>query len=529
MSEQFKQAIQDGQAVLGIELGSTRIKVVLINQQHRILASGEEAWENQLENGVWTYDIQQVWPKLQTAYQRMKEEVHRVYGLRLTKLSSIGISAMMHGYLAFDEKGELLTPFRTWRNTMTQTAAAELSGLFSFNIPQRWSIAHLYQAMLNGEAHLPRLRFLTTLAGHVHERLTGKKVLGVGDASGMFPLDENGQYHPEMVLKFERLAKGKGHEINLSNLLPQPLSAGQQAGSLTSAGARLLDPTGDLMEGIPLCPPEADAATGMTATNAVAPRTGNISAGTSIFAMIVLEKALRNMHPEIDLVATPDGSPVAMVHCNNCTTDLNLWVEVFSQFLTAAQVPLDKGRIYAAFFDAALKGDRDAGGLVSIGYHSGEHITEFSEGRPLLTFRPEANMGFANLARAILFASLATLRIGMDILDGENVRLSRLMGHGGLYKTGTAGQRFTAAALQAPVTVLKTADLGGAWGIAILAGYLVWGKDGESLPQYLDQRVFASMEGTTLPPDPEDVAGFAAFMARFRQALLVERAAVDSI
>ncbi len=522
-----RAAIETGQAALGIELGSTRIKAVLIGDDYTPLATGAFDWENQFEDGVWTYSLEAVHQGLQAAYANLKQEVQRVYGLPLRRLAAIGVSAMMHGYLPFDQQGKLLAPFRTWRNTITGEAADKLTALFSFNIPQRWSIAHLYQAILNGESHVPDIRFLTTLSGYVHWQLTGQKVLGIGDAVGMMPIDDNTrQFDAAMVDKFGRLIADKGFPWQLPDIMPKVLLAGQDAGQLTAEGARMLDPTGDLESGIPLCPPEGDAGTGMTATNSVAERTGNASAGTSIFLMAVLERALSKVHTEIDMVTTPSGRPVAMVHCNNCTTDLNKWVDLFAQFAQAAGLSLDKGRIYEAFFSQALQGEEDAGGLLSYGYYSGEHITGFAEGRPLLAWSTESTLSFANLARAILFASLGTLRIGVDILEEENVRLDRLLGHGGLYRTGDTGQRFTAAALHAPVSVMTTASEGGAWGAALLAAYLKEARN-QTLEQFLEDRVFAGMDSVTLSPDTRDVQGFAQFMERFRRGLPIERAAVD--
>ncbi len=520
--------IQSGQAILGIELGSTRIKAVLINQSHQVLATGNFDWENQQVDGIWTYPIQQVWEGLAGAYKDLKNQVRSRFGVTLTRFKAMGISAMMHGYLAFDEKDQLLVPFRTWRNTITQQAAAELTEAFAFNIPQRWSVAHLYQATLNGEPHVKDVRFLTTLSGFVHWRLTGEKVLGIGDAVGMFPIDqETLGYHPGMLAAFGKLIQAQGFPWQLDSLLPRVLLAGADAGEVTPEGARRLDPEGDLLPGIPLCPPEGDAGTGMVATGAVASGTGNVSAGTSIFAMMVLDHALSRVYPEIDMVTTPAGNPVAMVHCNNCTTDLNAWVDLFAQFAEAAGLSLNKGQIFDAFFGAALKGAPDAGGLAAIGYHSGEHITHFEKGRPLLLYPSDDRFTFPNLARAILLSTVATLKIGMEILEKEQVAFTRVLGHGGLYKTGDAGQRFTAAALNTPVSVLATAGEGGAWGIAILAAFLANKAPGETLADYLDQRVFAAMEQKTLAPDPSDMKGFAAYMERFKKALLAERTAVD--
>ncbi len=527
--EPARAAILEGKAVLGIEFGSTRIKAVLTGPDHEPLAVGGHRWENQLADNVWTYDLDEVMAGLRGAYAEMADSAEKAYGVRVRKLAGIGISAMMHGYLAFDEGDRLLVPFRTWRNTMTGEAAGKLSELFGFSIPQRWSVAHLCQAILNGEPHVPQIRFLTTLAGFVHWKLTGEKVLGIGDASGMFPIGADGGYDKAMLDKFAGLVKGKGFPWSLPDILPGILYAGGRAGRLTEQGARLMDPSGLLEAGIPLCPPEGDAGTGMVATNAVAPRTGNVSAGTSIFAMIVLEKGLSRIHPEIDIVTTPEGSPVAMVHCNNCTTDLNGWVALFLDFAKEAGLEVDQDKVYHAFFDAALRGDRDAGGLTSCGYYSGEHITGFEEGRPLLVRPPEGRFSFANLARCILFSALATLKIGMEVLEGEKVRIDRILGHGGLYRDGGSGQRFTAAALRAAVSVMDTAGEGGAWGIALLAAYMANRKDGETLTDYLAGRVFARMSGTELAPAPKDVEGFETFMARYKAGLRVERAAVENL
>ena len=530
MNENDKRAaerIQSGQAFLGIELGSTRIKAVLIDESHQVLATGSYDWENQQVDGVWTYPLELAWEGLASAYLDLKRQVKARYGVTITRLKALGLSAMMHGYLAFDEKDNLLTPFRTWRNTMTLEAAEKLSEAFAFSIPQRWSVAHLYQAALKGESHVKEVRFFTTLAGYIHWQLTGQKVLGIGDAVGMFPIDpKTHAYDRAMLDSFQHLVAEYGFPWRLEELLPKVLLAGQNAGQLTQVGAKLLDPEGDLLPGIPLCPPEGDAGTGMTATGAVAAGTGNVSAGTSIFAMVVLDHALSRVYPEIDMVTTPAGDQVAMVHCNNCTTDLNAWVDVFARFAKEAGLKLDKGRVFEAFFEGALKAAPDAGGVCAIGYHSGEHITGFTQGQPLVVYPSDDGFSFPNLARAILFSSLATLKIGMEILEKEKVAISRILGHGGLYKTGEAGQRFTAAALAAPVSVMATAGEGGAWGIAILAAYLVQ-QSGLPLGQYLDERVFNNLKSKTLSPDASDLAGFAAYMARFKKALLVEQDAVS--
>ena len=503
---------------------------MLIGRRGEPIATGGHSWENQLQDGVWTYDLADVWTGLQQAYAALSQEVQRNYGTTIRQLAALGISGMMHGYLPFDAQEKQLAPFRTWRNTMTGEASDALSGAFDFHIPQRWSVAHLYQAILKGEEHVPRIDYLTTLAGYVHWQLTGQKVLGVGEASGMFPIDATGAaYDAGMLSVFNGLVKEKGYAWRLGELLPQLLVAGQSGGRLTAQGARLIDPAGNLQPGVPMCPPEGDAGTGMVATNSVAQRTGNISAGTSIFLMAVLEKALSRNYPQIDMVTTPAGRPVAMVHCNNCTTDLNKWVKVFEQFAAATGMPTDTNRVYEAFFEQALHGAADGGGLLSYGYYSGEHITGFEEGRPLLAWTPEADLSFASLARTILFTALGTLGLGMEILSDERVQLDQLVGHGGLYRTGTAGQRFTAAALKAPVTVMDHAGEGGAWGIALLAAYAQRETQETSLEQYLQQEVFSALQGTTIAPDPADVTGFETYLRRFRRGLAIERAAVDHL
>ena len=528
MNTQHHTWIKEGQLYLGIELGSTRIKAVLIGPDHQLIATGAHAWENQLEDGIWTYSLEEVKKGLQAAYQSLKTSVQAQYGLALTTLMGIGVSAMMHGYLAFDREDRLLVPFRTWRNTMTREASEELSSLFDFSIPQRWSIAHLYQAILRGEGHLPRLAHITTLAGFVHFLLSGEKVLGLGDASGMFPLEGN-RFDSGRLQAFNRHIQDRGYPWALEDLLPRLKTAGEEAGRLTKEGAALLDPAGDLKPGAPLCPPEGDAGTGMVATNAVRPGTGNVSAGTSIFAMVVLHKALARRHPEIDLVTTPDGSPVAMVHCNNGTTDLNAWVGLMEDTVRQLGYPPNREQLYQAFFDAALKGEPDAGGILSCGYYSGEHITGFEQGRPLLMQLPDSRLSLGNLARSILFSNLATLKIGMEVLEQEEVVLQRILGHGGLYKTGDTGQLLTAAALNTPVSVMETANEGGAWGIALLAAYQAQRAQGESLADYLDRLVFADMPISDKQPQARDVAGFAAYLQRFKALLLVERAAVDHV
>ncbi len=529
--DEIRHAIASGQTALGVEFGSTRIKAVLIGPDHAPLASGSFEWENRYENGVWTYHLQDVWTGLQASYRQLSRAVLEEYQLPLTTIGAIGFSGMMHGYLAFDGEGALLAPFRTWRNTMTGPAAAQLTELFQFNIPQRWSIAHLYQALLNGEPHVKDIRFQTTLAGYVHWQLTGRQVLGVGEASGMFPIDSRTHsYDGRMVSLFNQQLAAANVPWQLQEILPAVLMAGADAGELTPAGARLLDPTGQLQPGIPLCPPEGDAGTGMVATNSVGERTGNVSAGTSVFAMLVLEDALSRVYPEIDMVTTPAGKPVAMVHSNNCTSDLNAWVELFREFTDALGVELSQSRLFEMLYQRALSGDADGGGLLAYGYLSGEHITHFEQGRPLFVRTPDSRFTLANFMRVHLFSALGALRIGLDILlEQEQVQIDKILGHGGFFKTREVGQRFMAAAVNAPVSVMETAGEGGAWGIALLAAYRLRRAQDEALASYLDHRVFAGQQGVTLAPDPADVAGFAAYMARYRQGLAIERAAVEAL
>ncbi|MCS6835423.1 MAG: FGGY-family carbohydrate kinase [Anaerolineae bacterium] len=523
------RAIAEGRTALGIEFGSTRIKAVLIDQDHAPLASGSYDWENRLEDGVWTYHLDDVWLGLQACYHQLSQAVQERYGVTLRTVGALGFSGMMHGYLAFDERDELLVPFRTWRNTMTAQAAVDLTQRFQFNIPQRWSIAHFYQAILNQEPHVGAVRTLTTLAGYVHWKLTGRKVMGVGEASGMFPIDSaTHDYNARMMAQFDELLRERGFDLRLRALLPEVLVAGAAAGTLTEEGARLIDPTGQLQAGIPLCPPEGDAGTGMVATNSVAVRTGNVSAGTSVFAMIVLEKPLAQLHAEIDLVTTPSGAAVAMVHSNNCTSDLNAWVDVFAEFTRALGLDVPQGRLYELLYRQALLGDADGGGLLAYNYLSGEHITHFEEGCPLFVRRPDSRFTLANFMRVHLFSALGALKIGLDILfEQEQVRIDRIFGHGGFFKTPEVGQRIMAAAMNVPVAVTESAGEGGAWGIALLAAYMLRKTTGETLEDYLAQRVFLGKQGTTIAPDPQDVAGFMNFMARYQRGLSIERAAVD--
>ncbi|MCX7755867.1 MAG: FGGY-family carbohydrate kinase [Anaerolineales bacterium] len=524
-------AIEQARTALGIELGSTRIKAVLIGEDHAPLASGSHEWENRYENGIWTYPLQEVWSGLQNAFQALRAEVQARYGIPLRTVGAMGFSAMMHGYLAFDAAGDLLVPFRTWRNTITGPAAAELTERFQFNIPQRWSIAHLYQAILNDEPHVPHIHRLTTLAGYVHWKLTGQNVLGIGEASGMFPIDSaRNDYDNRMMSAFDALLAQRGIAWTLRDILPAVRLAGEPAGTLTEAGARLLDPSGELQAGIPLCPPEGDAGTGMVATNSVAPRTGNVSAGTSVFAMIVLEQPLSKVYPEIDLVTTPTGKPVAMVHSNNCTSDLNAWVALFQEFAQVMGIEISESKLYETLYRLALTGEADAGGLLAYNYVSGEHITHIEAGRPLFVRTPESRFTLANFMRTHLFASLGALKLGMDILlEQEGAQLDRIFGHGGFFKTPEVGQRMMAAALGVPVSVLSTAGEGGAWGMALLAAYRQQRAQGESLEAYLTGRVFAGQNALTVAPDPADVAGFAAFMERYKRGLAIEQTAGEAL
>ena len=524
-------AIQSGATSLGIEFGSTRIKAVLINDEHETIASGSHEWENRLENGIWTYSLEDIWNGLQDSYRDLKEDVKKQYGIELETIGAIGFSAMMHGYMAFDEQNELLVPFRTWRNNITEPATKVLTPLFGQQIPQRWTIAHLYQAILNGEEHVSKLAYVTTLAGYIHWQLTGEKVLGIGDASGMFPIDSDTlDYHEEMVQKFDALIAEKNYPWKLRQIFPQVRTAGQNAGVLTEEGAKLLDPSGTLKPGIPVCPPEGDAGTGMTATNSVAKRTGNVSAGTSIFAMIVLEKPLSKVYEEIDPVTTPDGSPVAMVHSQNCTSDLNAWAGLFRETLESFGVKVDANELYGTLYRKALEGDADCGGLLSYCYYSGEHITHFEEGRPLFVRTPDSKLNLANFMRTHLYTCMGALKMGMDILlKNEGVVVDKLLGHGGLFKTKGVGQKFMADAMNAPVAVMETAGEGGAWGIGILAAYMKNKKEGESLSAYLENKVFAGKESTQITPEPEGTAGFEAFMGRYKNGLAIERAAVEHL
>ena len=528
MKSDAKSTIEAGKAILGIEFGSTRIKAVLIDQENKPIAQGSHTWENQLVDGLWTYSIEAIWAGVQDCYADLRANVKKQYGIEIETLAAIGISAMMHGYMAFNNKEEILVPFRTWRNTNTGKAAAELSELFVYNIPLRWSISHLYQAILNKEEHVKDITFLTTLAGYVHWQITGEKVLGIGDASGMLPIDPaTKNYSAEMVAKFDKLVAPYGFSWKLTDILPKVLLAGENAGCLTEEGAKKLDVSGHLKAGIPVCPPEGDAGTGMVATNAVKQRTGNVSAGTSSFSMIVLEKDLSKPYEMIDMVTTPDGSLVAMVHCNNCTSDLNAWVNLFKEYQELMGMPVDMDEIFGKLYNNALTGDADCGGLISYNYFSGEPVTGLTEGRPLFLRTANDKFNLANFMRAHLYASVGVLKIGNDILfNEEKIKVDRITGHGGLFRTKGVGQRVLAAAINSPISVMETAGEGGAWGIALLGSYLVNNDKKQSLADFLDEKVFAGNAGVEVSPTAEDVAGFNAYIKKYKACLPVEEAAV---
>lgn len=526
-----KAVIESGKAVLGIEFGSTRIKAVLVDEKNVPIASGSHDWENQLVNGIWTYSLDAIWAGLQDCYSDLAADVRKKYGAEMESFAAIGFSAMMHGYMAFNKEGELLVPFRTWRNTITGQASEELFHLFNYNIPQRWSISHLYQAILNGEEHVKDIAFFTTLSGYIHWQLTGNKVIGIGDGSGMFPIDvEEKCFNKEMIAKFNDLVAPKGYPWKLEEILPQTLLAGDSAGCLTEEGAKKLDVTGRLKAGIPICPPEGDAGTGMAATNSVAQRTGNVSAGTSVFGMIVLEKDLSKAYPEIDMVTTPSGDLVAMVHCNNCTSDLNAWVNLFKEFAESFGMDVDMSKLFGTLYNKALEGDKDCGGLLAYNYFSGEHITGFDAGRPLFVRTPESKFNLANFMRVHLYTSLGALKTGFDLLmKNEHVQIDKILGHGGFFKTKGVGQSILAAALNSPVSVMETAGEGGAWGIALLASYMINKKDGETLEAYLNESVFGADAGFEMKPNPADVAGFDQFIELYKAGFPIEKAAVENM
>lgn len=527
----IKNLIESGNAIVGIEFGSTRIKAVLIDETNAPVAQGSHTWENSLVDGIWTYSQEEIIAGLQSAYSDLKSDVQKKFGVALKKIRALGISAMMHGYLAFDKNGTLLVPFRTWRNTITGEASEKLSSLFCYPIPERWSISHLYQAILNKEPHVKDISFFTTLAGFIHWKLTGQKVLGIGDASGMFPIDTaTKNYNKNFIEKFDNLVADKKFAWKLEDLLPKVLLAGEDAGTLTADGAKLLDPTGELEAGAKLAPPEGDAGTGMIATNSVAKRTGNVSAGTSVFAMVVLEKDLSKAYNGlIDLVTTPDGALVAMAHANNCMGEFDHWVNLFDEVLKATGCNVDKGTLYGTLLKAALEGDKDCGGLLPFNYLSGESITGLTEGRPLFVRTQHANFTMPNFIRAQLFTALGALRTGMDILfDKENVKIDSLTGHGGFFKTAETGLTVMSAALHTPVSALETAGEGGPWGMAVLASYLVNGG-GKTLDAWLAEKVFATSKKTTVSPKQDDIEGFNKFFARYTKGLAIEKAAIESI
>lgn len=527
----IKEVIAKGETSLGIEFGSTRIKAVLIDRDFETIASGGYEWENRLENGFWTYNLDEIIIGMQAAYGEMKQEVEQNYGITIRTIGSIGISAMMHGYMVFDNEGDLLVPFRTWRNTTTGVAAKKLTDVFQFNIPERWSIAHLYQAILNDEQHLPQIDFMTTLAGYIHWLLTGEKVIGVGDASGMFPIDDSTRdYNQSMVQQFNKLIEDKGFSWDLKGILPKVKLSGEQAGRLTKVGANILDKSLNLQSGILLCPPEGDAGTGMVATNSVRKRTGNVSVGTSVFAMIVLEKELSKVYPEIDMVTTPNGSPVGMVHANNCSSDLNAWVGLFREFYEAMGQKIDTNKLFKVLLNKALEADSDGGGLLSYGYLSGETITGLEKGRPLFVRSPESHFNLANFMRTHLFTAFGALKIGMDILtENENVPIDSLLAHGGLFKTPVVGQKMMAAAMNIPVSVMSTAGEGGAWGMAALASYVMNKDQNESLEDFLEKKVFEGVDKQEICPDESDVKGFEGYIERYKKGLVIEQAAVDHL
>lgn len=524
-----ERAIDLENTALGIEFGSTRIKSVLLDDQNEILAAGSYEWENKLADGIWSYSIEAIWDGLRRSYQDLKNKVEREYQIKLVKIGAIGISAMQHGYMVFDKEGRQLVPFRTWRNTTTKDASEELTELFHYPIPLRWSIAHLYQAVLSEEQHVPEIVYLTTLAGYVHWKLTGKKVVGLNEASGMFPIDLNTLgFDQQREEQFDNLIRERQYPWKLADILPEIAAVGEAAGTLTREGAKMLDESGELCPDIPFCPPEGDGATGMIATNSIRPGSGNLSAGTSAFAMIVLEGALSEVHPEIDQVVTPDGHLVGMVHCNNCTSDLNAWIKLFSEFAGAigAEVPI--GEVYRVLYNKALEGRPDVGGLLAYNYYSGEHITGLKEGRPLLVRMPDSRLYLADFMRVHLYSALASIKIGMDILvKEENVRVEEIIGHGGLFKTEGAGQRIVADALNVPVRVLDTANEGGAWGMAVLASYMRNRRDNEELGHYLKHKVFVREGGHVAEPDPQNASGFEQFMMRYKKGLEIEKTAVE--
>ena len=522
--------IENGQAVVGIEMGSTRIKAVLIGPENTPLASGGYGWENSQVDGIWTYPLEQVWEGLSSCFANLVEDVKSQYGVGLSRIKALGFSGMMHGYIVTDKNEKQLVPFRTWRNNITGQASKELAQLFQYPIPQRWSVAHLYQSILNGEEHVGEIDYLTTLAGYVHWKLTGKKAMGIGEASGMFPIDlETKDFNMEMCRKFDEKVKDRGFSWKLKEILPEVMVAGEVAGTLTEEGARLLDPTGSLKAGIPVCPPEGDAGTGMVATNSVAVRTGNVSAGTSVFAMIVLEKELSRVYHELDLVTTPDGHLVAMAHSNNCSSDYDAWMHLFGEAVKALGLEVSTPKLYDTLLAQALKADPDCGGLLSIGYVSGEHMTGFTEGRPMFVRSPEGKFTLPNFMRSHLFTALCAMRTGLNILfEKEGVEVDEIRGHGGFFKAAEVGQKIMAAATNTPISILETAGEGGAWGIALLAAFMERENKGMDFPGFIKD-VFSGSMGDAVKPDPKDAAGFEEFFKRYHQGLEIERSAIKNL
>lgn len=531
MIAEGKKAIAEGKTALGIEFGSTRIKGVLIDFKGQVLAVGIYDWENSFIDNIWTYSLEKIHTGARECYASLRKEVEKTYGITLQDIGAIGVSAMMHGYMALDKDGKQIAPFQTWRNTNTQTAADELTELFDFNIPLRWSVAHLYQRILDKEEHVKDLDYVSTLSGYIHWKLTGKRVIGIGDAAGMFPIDSDAcDYDAGMAEKFDKLIEPYGYSWKLRDIFPEVLIAGENAGTLTEEGAAFLDETGNLKAGIPLCPPEGDAGTGMTATNSVAPRTGNVSAGTSTFAMIVLEKQLSKVYREIDMVTTPTGFPCAMSHANNGTSDLNAWVALFGEFAEMMGVKAGTGELFEKLYTRSLEGDPDCGGLLAYGYYSGENITMINEGRLAFLRTADSRFNLANFMKVNLYTSLGAVKMGLDILmEDEKVKVDRIMGHGGFFKTKGVGQRYLAAAAGAPVTVMDTASEGGAWGIALLAAYLVDKAVGERLEDYLEERIFKELSGETIAPEEKDIEGFKTFMERYKAGLEIEKSAIEAM
>lgn len=526
--QEHKRSVIEGKTYLGIEFGSTRIKATLIDNSFKAIAQGGYGWENSLADGIWTYSMREIWDGMRACYRNMAEDVREKYGIKLETVGAIGISGMMSGYMPFDNAGNILATFRTWRNNMTERESAELSELFGMNIPQRYSIAHLYDVIRDGQEHLNRLSFMTTLSGYIHWKLTGERVIGIGEASGMFPVDTTNKcFDKACIEKFEKHIAHKNYPWKLSQILPRTLLAGENAGYLTEEGAKLLDPDGSLKSGIPFCPPEGDAGTGMVATNCVRPNTCNVSAGTSVFSMTVMENGIKGVYPEVDPVTTPSGECVALVHSNNCTSDINAWAKLFGEFLEAYGAAVDQTRLYQTVYGAALRGDADCGRMLAYNYISGEHITGFEEGRPLFVRRPDSKMSFANFMRMHLYTALGSLRTGMQILnENENVHVVKTVGHGGFFKTEEAGQKILAAALNTPVTVMETAGEGGSWGMAILAAYMCTKGEDELLADYLENRVFGGNVGNTVQPDAVEAAGYDVFMRDYAAGLEIERTAV---